>query len=88
MAKLSAIQESEPLVTRDADIILENADIYGGRKASYEEFLELTKDNEERYEYIDGEIYWQASPRIAHQTASGHLFGVSYNWFQGKDCTS
>jgi Uma2 family endonuclease len=60
---------------------------YGGRKASYEEFLELTKDTEDRYEYIDGEIYYLASPKTAHQVALTELFGIFYNWFQGETCT-
>ena len=58
-----------------------------GRKATYEEFLKLTKDNEDtRYEYIDGEIYALASPKTPHQTALAELFGSFYNWFQGKKC--
>lgn len=60
---------------------------YGGRKATYEEYLELTKDDEEaRYEYIDGEIYLLASPKTAHQFALTELFGIFYNWFRGKKC--
>jgi len=59
---------------------------YGGRKATYEEFLELTRDNEERYEYIDGEIFYLTSPKTAHQFALTELFGIFYNWFQGKKC--
>jgi len=60
---------------------------YGGRKASYEEFLELTENSEERYEYIDGEIYLLASPKTKHQVALTELFVIFYNWFQGKKCT-
>lgn len=61
---------------------------YGGRKATYEEFLELTRDTEERYEYIDGEIYLLTSPKTTHQLALTELFGIFYNWFQGKGCTT
>jgi Uma2 family endonuclease len=61
---------------------------YGGLKASFEEFLQLSKDNEERYEYIDGEIYLLASPKTAHQAALAELFGTFYNWFQGKKCAA
>lgn len=57
------------------------------KKATYEEFLELTRDEETRYEYIDGEIYLLASPRIGHQYASGALFGIFFNHFQGGQCT-
>ena len=38
------------------------ADGYGLGRASYEEFLELTRDSTERYELIDGEVFLQASP--------------------------
>ena len=47
---------------------------------------ELTGDTEDRYEYIDGEIYYLASPKTAHQFALTELFGLFYNWFQGKEC--
>jgi Uma2 family endonuclease len=92
IAKLSAIKEasSENGTTRDAlNIIKEEAESYGYglRKASYAEFLELTRNSEERYEYIDGEIYLLASPKTAHQIALTELFGIFYNWFQGSKCT-
>lgn len=61
---------------------------YGGRKATYEEFLELTRDTEDRYEYIDGEIYVMDSPKTTHQIALTELFVIFYNWFQGKRCRS
>jgi prevent-host-death family protein len=59
---------------------------YGGRKATFEEFVELTEDSAERYEYIDGEIYLQSSPKTRHQLALTELLGIFYNWFQGKKC--
>ncbi|WP_197081162.1 Uma2 family endonuclease [Gordoniibacillus kamchatkensis] len=49
--------------------------------------MELTRDSEERYEYIDGEIYLLASPKTAHQIALTELFGLFYIWFQGSKCT-
>lgn len=88
IARLSAIRDavSDPGVVPGT--VMEKATEYGygGRKASYEEFLELTKDTEERYEYIDGEIYLLSSPKTAHQIALTELFGIFYNWFQGKKC--
>ncbi len=59
---------------------------YGGWKASYEEFLALSHNTEERYEYIDGEIYLLSSPKTKHQTALTELFGFFFNWFKGKKC--
>jgi len=88
IAKLSAIKDAVSgyvTVSMAKEALTQGG--YGGRKASYEEFLELTKETEERYEYIDGEIYLMMSPRTAHQTALTELFGIFYNWFQGKKCT-
>ena len=48
----------------------------------------LTQNSEERYEYIDGEIYLLASPKTAHQIALTEIFGIFYNWFEGKSCTT
>ena len=58
-----------------------------GKKASYAEFLHLQQESDERYEYIDGEIYLLASPRTVHQIAITELFGIFYNFFQGTNCT-
>lgn len=57
------------------------------KKAMYEEFLELTHNEETRYEYIDGEIYVLASPRTGHQYTVGALFGLFFNHFQSDQCT-
>ncbi|MCK9525716.1 MAG: type II toxin-antitoxin system Phd/YefM family antitoxin [Limnochordia bacterium] len=62
------------------------AEGYGLRKASYEEFLELTKGSEERYELIDGEIFLQASPKTDHQLAQMVLAGTFFNHFDGQSC--
>ncbi|MCL5070152.1 MAG: Uma2 family endonuclease, partial [Actinobacteria bacterium] len=55
-------------------------------KISYEEFLKLTENNEDRYEYIDGELYQMISPKTNHQKALGELHMLFYNWFKGKKC--
>lgn len=57
-----------------------------GRKATYEEFLKLVENSEIRYEYIDGLIFAQSSPKTPHQTALMELTGSFYNWFKGKKC--
>ena len=62
IAKLSAVEgavAAEGAVSEN----LTRYGWYGGRKATYEEFLELTRDSEDRYEYIDGEIYDLPSPK-------------------------
>lgn len=89
IAKLSAIGDGIQESDAAPGVIREKAETYGygGRKISYEEFLDLTQNTEERYEYIDGEIYLLASPKTTHQKALTELFGLFYNWFQGKKCT-
>lgn len=86
IAKLSALKNDTGNMA--AFMIGEKAEefSYRGRKATYEEFLELTENAQERYEYIDGEIYLQSSPKTRHQLALTELFVIFYNWFQGKKC--
>jgi Uma2 family endonuclease len=59
---------------------------YGGRKATYEELLKLSQNSEDRYNYIDAEIYLLASPKTKHQKALTELFVIFYTWFKGKKC--
>lgn len=56
------------------------------RKVTYEEFLEINENSEQRLEYIDGEIYVLSSPRTNHQIALGELYTVFTEWFKGKKC--
>lgn len=56
------------------------------RKVTYEEFLEISEESEQRLEYIDGEIYLLASPKINHQVALGEMYIMFYEWFRGKKC--
>lgn len=57
------------------------------KKISYEKFLEIREKTEERCEYIDGEIYFLASPRVIHQQIIYELAVIFHNWFKGKKCT-
>ncbi len=61
---------------------------YSGKKVSYEDFIKITEGNEERYEYIDGEVYLLASPGYTHQVLHSRLFKVFMLWFDGdgKKC--
>lgn len=59
---------------------------YGPKKVSYEEFLKLTEGSEERYEYIDGEVYLLTSPKTVHQKVLGELYILFYNWFKSEKC--
>lgn len=89
IAKLSAIRESALDDTNLTNVVYEKAPEYSplGKKASYDEFLHLQQESDERYEYIDGEIYLLTSPRTVHQIAITELFGIFYNFFQGTNCT-
>lgn len=56
------------------------------KKMSYEEFLKFTEKSEKRYEYINGEVYLLAAPKITHQKVLGELYILFYNWSRGKKC--
>lgn len=76
------------LPCHDADAVKEEQSEYrsSGSWVSYEEFLELTEESEQRFELIDGIIYNLASPSYKHQHAVHELHGTFYNWFKGKKC--
>ena len=69
VAKLCAVTGSRK--KDDSGYVIEEAlsSGYGLQKATYEEFLKLTKDTDERYEYIDGEIFLLSSSKTDHQLA-------------------
>ena len=74
----------------DKTYIFEKARDYSSfpRKATYEEFLALVADCDEhaQYEYIDGEIYLLASPKVSHQKIIGELHAILHSWFKNKTC--
>lgn len=87
IAKLSAIRNEDGSAANGSVKKKAAKYSYGGRKASYEEFLELSENSEARYEYIDGEIYLLSSPKTRHQIVLAELFVIFHNWFQGQKCT-
>ncbi|HHY74284.1 MAG TPA: type II toxin-antitoxin system Phd/YefM family antitoxin [Bacillus bacterium] len=90
VAKLSPLPEFEGQMGKIAAVISEGAEDYSyigfGQKATFEEFLELRNNSDERVEYIDGQIYFLASPKVIHQRILGRLFGTFHNTFKGKKC--
>ena len=82
-ARLSAFKEDE-----DEWMLRETSPEYAAShvKVSYEEFLKITEESEHRYELIDGEIYFLASPFYPHQKAVKEIFGEFINWFRDKKC--
>ncbi|MCL6614247.1 MAG: type II toxin-antitoxin system prevent-host-death family antitoxin [Firmicutes bacterium] len=59
---------------------------YGGKKISYEEFMEIYEKTTLRMEFINGEIHLLASPDIWHQEILGRLYVMFNEYFQGKQC--
>jgi prevent-host-death family protein len=70
------------------DWIMEDAAVYKTNDyVTYEEFLQLVEQSEQRYELIDGVVYNLSAPSYKHQYAVQELIGTFYNWFKGKSCT-
>lgn len=59
---------------------------YSGKRVTYEEFLKITEENEERYEYIDGEVFLLSSPGMKHQIIQANMMFKLQGWFDGKKC--
>ena len=59
---------------------------YGGKKVSYEEFMEIAEKSTLRMELINGEIHLLSSPNIGHQEILGRLHLVFNEYFKGKKC--
>jgi len=59
---------------------------YGGKKVSYEEFMQIYEKSTLRMELINGEIYILSSPSIWHQEILGRLYLIFEKYFRGKKC--
>lgn len=59
---------------------------YGGKKVSYEEFMEIYEKSTLRMELINGEIHLLSSPSIGHQEILGRLHLIFTEYFKGKNC--
>nr|WP_090888726.1 type II toxin-antitoxin system Phd/YefM family antitoxin [Evansella caseinilytica] len=59
---------------------------YGGKKVSYEEFIEISEKSTLRMEFINGEIYLLASPNIGHQEILARLYLTFNDYFKGNKC--
>lgn len=56
------------------------------KNITYEEFLNIDKNSNEYLEYINGEVFNQASPSIKHQRVSRRLSTKFDLYFDGKNC--
>ncbi|QUI24277.1 type II toxin-antitoxin system Phd/YefM family antitoxin [Vallitalea pronyensis] len=59
---------------------------YGGKKVSYEEFMEIYESTDSRLEFINGEIVILSSPSVFHQVISGNLYLQFRAYLKGKTC--
>lgn len=59
---------------------------YDGQFMSYEAFTKMNEKSEARYEYIDGQVYYLASPNFTHQSILGRLYVLMHTFFKGKSC--
>jgi len=59
---------------------------YGGKKVSYEEFMEIYENSDLRMEFINGEIVLLGSPSTTHQEISGNLYVILREYLKGKKC--
>jgi prevent-host-death family protein len=59
---------------------------YGGKKVSYEEFMEIYEKSTLRMEFINGEINILASPTIGHQEILGRMHITFDEYFKGNKC--
>jgi len=60
--------------------------LYGGKKVSYEEFMDISENSDLRMEYINGELIIMSSPDTNHQNISGNLHIILRNYLKGKTC--
>ncbi|RNC29922.1 MAG: hypothetical protein AWM53_00142 [Candidatus Dichloromethanomonas elyunquensis] len=73
---------------KNSSVIAEKTEPYTWDKEiiTYEDFLKLSEASENRYEYIDGEVYLLASPTYDHQNIIVEIITVMHTYFKGKTC--
>ncbi|PKM50465.1 MAG: prevent-host-death protein [Firmicutes bacterium HGW-Firmicutes-7] len=81
VAKLFAYEDEKNDILKEQSLKYQQE-----RKVTYEEYLQIVENTDERYELIDGELYYMASPLFKHQVAVNEIFVHFYNWFKGKSC--
>lgn len=59
---------------------------YGGKKVSYQEFMEIYEKSTLRMEFINGEIHLLSSPSINHQEIVGSLYMHLVNCLKKDSC--
>ena len=84
-AKLTAYTENE---SEGRWLVSEGSPSYRphGIRVTYEDYLKIVEESENRYEYIDGEIFILASPLYPHQKAVKEIFLQFGQWFENTEC--
>ena len=82
VARLVKFHENDDYIIREGS----SAYSHEGMQVSYEEFLQIARESENRYEYIDGQIYLLASPKVKHQKIVMVLSNKLSSWFENKKC--
>ncbi len=79
---------SVPVVRERAEAYHVSNDSEPIAKMTYEEYRKFMegKDEHEKYELIDGLLYFTSSPNIFHQHALSKLHIAFSNWLAGKKC--
>ncbi len=59
---------------------------YGGKKVSYDEFIEINEKSSLRMELINGEIHLLSSPKVIHQELLARIYRIFSDYFEGGKC--
>jgi len=68
--------------------VLQPEPAYGpskSKRVSYQEFIEMTEESDQRYELIDGVVYLLAAPTFRHQNALGLLYLLFVDFLKDQD---
>lgn len=60
--------------------------VYGGKKVSYEEFMQIYENSTLRMEFINGEIHLLSSPSSFHQDVLASIYILFHDYFRDKPC--
>ncbi len=60
--------------------------VYGGKKVTYSEFMQIYENSTQRMEFINGGIHLLSSPSSFYQDILGYLYILFDKYFKGKPC--
>ncbi|MCT4688495.1 type II toxin-antitoxin system Phd/YefM family antitoxin [Vallitalea sp.] len=98
---LDLVQKEDIVITRNKkpvailtkyskyrDIIKDSSGdyIYDNSEITYDEFIEVYKNTDGRFEYLDGVVYQLIPPSHTHQHIISCVIGEFYTYFKDKNC--